>query len=492
MIYNSFLYVILFPFLFLLSYAVKGSNIKKYLLLAVSYLLYAYYNQSLVVVLFFVTLLSYAVARILNRKGNMKEEMECKERLANHRKAILTGGVIAIVAPLLFYKYTDFILTQILHLPSLSANHLWVVPLGISFFTFQSLSYIFDVSRGKYEAERDFSNYMLFVSFFPSIVAGPINRYDALKPQIERLDRPDYQKISNGIKMIVWGMFLKTVIADRLVLYINPIFDEYQAHSGSELLSASVLYSIQLYTDFAGYSLLAIGSAALLGIRLQKNFHNPYFSTSVTDFWHRWHISLSQWLRDYIYIPLGGSRCSKHRTYLNILITFLISGIWHGANWTFILWGMLHGVFQVIEKIVGRRGKREENKFGVKWKSQLECQTFIGKARRYLVQGLHIFLTFVLITFLWIIFRMPSIGDAMAVIGKIFTSQDFNFWVFEKFILLFILMAFVKDFIDEVKPASNPFHYRKAWVRWTTYIIVTTSIFLFGVFDAGQFIYAGF
>ena len=481
MIYNSFLYAILFPFLFLLSYAVKGSTIKKYLLLAVSYLLYAYYNQSLVVILFLVTLISYVAARMLSRKdekeGNLKQQ--------NHRKAILTGGVIATVAPLLFYKYTDFILSQILHLSSLSDNHSRVVPLGISFFTFQALSYLFDVSRGKYEAERDFSNYMLYVSFFPSIMAGPINRYDALKPQIERMARPNYRQMSDGMKMMVWGMFLKTVVADRLLPYINPILDEYQVHSGSELLSASLLYSIQLYTDFAGYSLLAIGSAGMLGIQLQQNFHNPYFSTSITDFWHRWHISLSQWLRDYIYIPLGGSRCSKQRTYLNILVTFLVSGIWHGANWTFILWGMLHGVFQVIEKRYLSEERRVKSE-------KFKCTTFREKTRRYFVKGMRILLTFALINFLWIIFRMPSIGDAMAVIGKIFTSQDLNFWVFEKFILLFILMAFAKDLIDEVSPANNPFHHRKAWVRWATYLIVTTSICLFGVFDAGQFIYAGF
>lgn len=482
MIYNSFLYVILFPILFLLSYAVKGSAIKKYLLLAVSYLLYAYYNQSLVIILFLVTLISYGAARVLSTKDETTNETKGEARLPYLRKAILTGGVFSTIAPLLSYKYTDFILSQILHLHSLSANHSWVVPLGISFFTFQALSYLFDVSRGKYEAERDFSNYMLYVAFFPSIVAGPINRYDALKPQIEHMVRPDYRQMSDGMKMIVWGMFLKTVIADRLLLYVNPVLDEYQVHSGSELLSASVLYSIQLYTDFAGYSLLAIGSATLLGIRLQQNFHNPYFASSITDFWHRWHISLSGWLRDYIYIPLGGSRCSKSRTYLNILVTFLVSGIWHGANWTFIIWGVLHGVFQVIEKRGERRVKSEEFK----------CQTVLEKTRRSLVKGLRILLTFVIINFLWIIFRMPSTQDAMAVISKIFTSQDLHFWVFEKFILLFILMAFAKDFIDEVNPKSNPFHHRKAWVRWATYLIVTTSICLFGVFDAGQFIYAGF
>lgn len=248
-------------------------------------------------------------------------------------------------------------------------------------------------------------------------------------------------------------------------------------HSGSELLAASVLYSIQLYTDFAGYSLIAIGSASMLGIRLQQNFHNPYFAHSVTDFWHRWHISLSQWLRDYIYIPIGGNRCSKGRTYLNIIITFLISGIWHGANWTFILWGVLHGFFQVMEKMLS---------------FTKESRNTEHKVRQRMRRGISILINFLLINFLWIFFRMPSVGDAFHVIGKIFTEQDMNFWVFEKFILLFILMVFAKDLIVEVTPGQNPFHHPKLWVRWCTYVVVTTSIFLFGVFDSGQFIYAGF
>lgn len=452
MIYNSLLYIILFPLLFLLVYAVQGSTIKKYLLLVISYTLYCYYNQQLVAILLLVTLISYGSAWIWDRKAKPGASK-------NLRKWMLSLSVIVTILPLLFYR------------------HALVAPLGISFFTFQALSYLFDVYRGKYPAERNLANYALYVAFFPSVIAGPINRYDALKPQFLHLARPDYQAMAKGLKMILWGMFLKTVIADRLLLYVNPVLDNYQQHSGSELLTASVLYSIQLYTDFAGYSLLAIGSAAMLGIRLQQNFYNPYFATCITDFWHRWHISLSQWLRDYIYIPLGGSRCSKGRTYLNILITFLVSGIWHGANWTFQVWGALHGAFQAAEKALGIAKKTSPSQ--VRWK-------------RRSIRLIQILITFGLINLFWIFFRMPSISDALAVIQRIFTEQDMHFWVFEKFIVIFIAMAFIKDLIDEIRPELNPFHYPKAWVRWASYLIVATSICLFGVFDAGQFIYARF
>lgn len=468
MIYNSFLYIILFPILFLLLYSMKNKVIKKYFLLITSYTLFYYYNKALVIVLLTVTLVSYFFAWGMERvknNDNQRSYQRCKKILASI-------GITTTLLPLLFYKYTDFILSEIFHVGSLSAQLTLVAPLGISFFTFQAISYLCDVYQGKYQAEHHLPTYMLYVSFFPSVMAGPINRFDILKPQLESIERPDYKQMTNGIKMMAWGMFLKTVIADRLLLYVNPVLDEYINHCGSELLMGSLLYSIQLYTDFAGYSLLAIGSALMLGIRLQQNFHNPYFAHSITDFWHRWHISLSTWLRDYIYIPLGGSRCRKGRTYFNILVTFLVSGIWHGANWTFILWGSLHGVFQVLEKRLGIA--KEKNKMP-KW-------MLIAR----------ILITFLLINFLWIFFRMPTVSDAMEVIYKIFTEQDMNFWVFEKFIFVFILMAFLKDLIDEVTPAHNPFHHHKAWVRWITYIVVTTSICLFGVFDSGQFIYAGF
>ena len=478
MIYNSFLFIISFPIIFLALYMIRclalqgfsilskegnmtGKNNRSrwsnWFLLLISYSLYLHYNHTMVIVLFAVTLLSYLSARFMDSVSSPIK-----------KKKVVTISVFLTLIPLLFFKYTDFLLSLFSSTEIHSTNISLFVPIGISFFTFQSLSYLFDVYRGKYPAERNFLDYMLYLSFFPSIVAGPINRYDDLMPQIKQPKPFNYSMVVHGAKMIVWGMFLKVVVADRIALYVNPVFEEYTTYNGSELLMASLLYSIQIYTDFAGYSLQAIGAASMLGFQLKPNFHNPYFSTSITDFWHRWHISLSQWLKDYIYIPLGGSRCSKPRNYLNILLTFLVSGIWHGANWTFILWGILHGVFQVIEKFIGLSRKPRP------------------------LRVLRVIVTFGLIDLLWIFFRMPTVGAATEVLYKIFFHQDGRFGIFEKYLLIFILMVFTKDLIDEVRPSCNPFLHKSKWIRWSTYVLVTTLIFLFGVFDSGQFVYARF
>lgn len=469
MIYNSFLFVWLFPILFLI-----GNNLtiryRKYFLLLSSYALYITYNQWMALILLAVSLISFTFARIIDKKQADCNQApnDCNEK---HGKGLLFIGILGTTAPLFTFKYYDFIASNLnelgIHLPFLSI----VAPLGVSFFTFQALSYLLDVYRKKYKSEKSIINYMTFLSFFPSMIAGPINRYNELMPQIKThqgFDRPLAEK---GLKMILWGMFLKVVVADRLQLYVAPVFDDYQHYSGSSLLMASILYSFQLYTDFAGYSLMAIGTGSTLGYRLTNNFRNPYFSISITDFWHRWHITLAQWLKDYIYIPLGGNRCSKRRNYLNILITFLVSGIWHGANWTFIFWGLLHGISQVIEKMLGIEKTSTTNI----WKRT----------------GRTLF-TFLLITLFWIFFRMNTLGEAMIIVSKIVTQQDMHFAIFEKYIIAFCALVFVKDLIDEIRPDWNPFHHHWLWVRWCTYLFVLICILLFGVFDAGQFIYARF
>ena len=476
MIYNSFLFVWLFPILFLI-----GNNLairyRKYFLLLSSYALYINYNQWMALILFTVTFISFSFARLIDKAqcdcNKNQEDSNDKQDDSNDKpgKGLLYLGVLGMITPLFTFKYYDFIASNLdelgIHLPSLSL----VAPLGVSFFTFQALSYLFDIYRQKYKSEKSLINYMAFLSFFPSMIAGPINRYNELMPQIKTHQGFDRLLAENGLKMILWGMFLKVVVADRLQLYVDLVFDDYQLYSGSSLLMASILYSFQLYTDFAGYSLMAIGTASTLGYRLTTNFRNPYFSISITDFWHRWHITLAQWLRDYIYIPLGGNRCSKTRNYLNILITFLVSGIWHGANWTFILWGLLHGISQVIEKMLGIDKSSTTNI----WKRT-------GRA----------IFTFLLITLFWIFFKMSTLGEAMTIVHKIVTQQDMHFAIFEKYIIAFCALAFIKDLIDEVRPTWNPFHHHRLWVRWCTYIFVLTSILLFGVFDAGQFIYARF
>lgn len=539
MVYNSFLFIWLFPIIFMV-----GNNLivpyRKYFLLLASYGIYIYYNKWMTLTLIAVSLISYFFAKYLERNLEMNQRKDQKKDLEkgqekdleknlrkdqeknqekdlkkdlrkdpdkkNCGKGTICAGVIATILPLVIFKYGHFIsenlssFTDRFGLTSGSLglmsnpdeSHFSIIaPLGISFFTFQALSYVFDVYRKKYPAEQNLSNYLTYMAFFPSMIAGPINRYDQLMPQLNTVQGFNRPLAEKGLKKILWGMFLKVVIADRLQLYIDPVFDGFLQESGSSLLMAAILYSIQLYTDFAGYSLMAIGAAATLGYNLKQNFHNPYFSIGITDFWHRWHITLAHWLRDYIYIPLGGSRCSKRRNYANILITFTVSGIWHGANWTFIVWGLLHGLFQVIEKMLGLQKKKESKLSSTDIESSsIKQRNFSMKDRSILLA--RIILTFFLITFLWIFFRMNTIEDAWIVIEKIFTSQDMHFGICEKFIYVFIAIVFIKDLIDEIRPSCNPFYHSKTWVRWATYLFVFTSILLFGVFDAGQFIYARF
>lgn len=534
MVYNSFLFIWLFPIIFMV-----GNNLtvpyRKYFFLIVSYGIYIYYNKWMTLTLIAVSLISYFFAKYLDRNQNkylekdlkkdlekdqekdleknlrkdqeknqekdlkkdLKKDLRKDQEKKNCGKGTICAGVIATILPLVVFKYGHFISENLSSFTDRfgfisDENHFSIIaPLGISFFTFQALSYVFDVYRKKYPAEQNLSNYLTYMAFFPSMIAGPINRYDQLMPQLNTVQGFNRPLAEKGLKMILWGMFLKVVIADRLQLYIDPVFDGFLQESGSSLLMAAILYSIQLYTDFAGYSLMAIGAAATLGYNLKQNFHNPYFSIGITDFWHRWHITLAHWLRDYIYIPLGGSRCSKRRNYANILITFTVSGIWHGANWTFIVWGLLHGLFQVIEKMLGLQKKKESKLSSTDIESSaLKQRNFSMKDRSILLAI--IILTFFLITFLWIFFRMNTIEDAWIVIEKIFTSQDMHFGICEKFIYVFIAIVFIKDLIDEIRPSCNPFYHPKTWVRWATYLFIFTSILLFGVFDAGQFIYARF
>ena len=349
--------------------------------------------------------------------------------------------------------------------------------MGISFFTFQAVGYMLDVYHGRIKAEKDFLTYALFISFFPSIVAGPINKASLVIPQLKSM-RPyfDYNKVVEGLKMLLWGMFMKVVVADRVALYVDTVLPHYMNYTGLTCFVASILYTIQIYADFAGYSLMAIGVGKTLGFELTENFRRPYFAVSVTDFWRRWHISLSTWLKDYVYIPMGGSRCSKLRNYWNIFVTFLVSGIWHGANWTFIVWGIWHGLFQIIEKAIGQQ-KCEYGAFG---------------------KTLKIFITFMLVNFAWIFFRMPTLGDAIGVIQRIFDgSLPMTVYVHgftaTAFIAFGVLTLFIKDVTDEFFPSHFQFlNSNHIVVRWISYVALVIIIMLAGVFGADQFIYANF
>jgi len=440
-------------------------------LLIISYLLYISWNPIYALILFGVTVDTYWFALLL--------------KATKKRKTVVSIGLILALLPLLFFKYFNFVSSSIVSVLSFVglSIHLqgvnYAIPVGISFFTFQALSYLWDVYYRKIEAEHNFLIYALFVSFFPSILSGPINKSSLVIPQLKSL-RPyfAYNKAVRGGRMILWGMFMKVVVADRLGLYVDTVLPNYMNYTGMTCFIGSIFYTIQIYADFAGYSLMALGVGKLLGFELTENFRRPYFAYSVTDFWRRWHISFSTWLKDYVYIPLGGSRCSRLRNYWNIIVTFLVSGVWHGANWTFIVWGIWHGLFQTIEKMFG----------------QQTCN--YGIAGRII----KIFVTFVLVNFAWIFFRMPTLSDAFAVIARIF---DFSLppTIFvdntgKTGLVLYVMsigMLLVKDFTDEYYPDSlRLFDNRRIVVRWCSYLCVISLIMLAGVFGADQFIYVSF
>lgn len=439
---------------------------RNWFLMLASYLLYANWRPSYALILFVITLLTYFGARFI----------EAKEE---HRKRgiVLIFATLTVI-PLLVFKYYNFLNESIWSfLSSVGLRYElhglnWAIPVGISFYTFQALGYLFDVYYGKEKAEKTFVDYALFVCFFPQIFSGPISKAKELLPQIKEKRVFKYEQGVLGLKFLLWGMFLKLVLADRLGLYVDKVVADYAMYDGPTCVLSAIFYSLQIYGDFAGYSLMAVGVAKLMGFDLINNFSRPYFSISVTDFWRRWHISLSRWLKDYVYIPMGGSRCSKLRNYWNILITFLVSGIWHGANWTYIIWGIIHGAVQVIEKASGLNKKESK---GV-WR-------FV-----------RIVVTFTIVTFAWVFFRMPTISDAVAYVGhsvsdfgmpEVLSVTNFAIYVIAIAILLF------KESREEFFPTKFRF-LNNCYVQWAEYVVIFCLILLCGALDSGSFIYGSF
>lgn len=468
MLFNSFEFLWLFPIIFVLFYVLGKTKCSNACLLLISYGLYLKWEPIYVLVLFWVTAVTYLAALFLGKKSQ-------------HTKKAFVVAIILTLVPLVLFKYYDFFNTQLsvllqsvgimTGLPGLN----WALPLGVSFYTFQAIGYLSDVYHKRIDAEKNWWHYMLFVSFFPQIVSGPISRAKDLLPQIKAERKFNYPQAVQGLKWLLWGMFVKVVMADRVGIYVDTIFNNYEYQSGLSCWVGSFLYSFQIYGDFAGYSFMAVGVGQLLGFELINNFQRPYLSQSVTDFWHRWHISLSTWLRDYVYIPLGGSRCSKIRNYWNIFLTFLVSGIWHGANWTFIIWGMIHGLFQIVEKMFGLNNIKSNG-----W----------GRFIRVLI-------TFFIVNIAWVFFRMPTLNQANDVINKMFSNHQGTLVTITPTMRLFIIVSIsvvvLKDLIDEFLPQRYTlFHHKHALVRWTVYVVLMCLILTCGVFDNSQFIYVSF
>ncbi len=367
-----------------LAYSCLPQKCRGWLLLAASYAFYAAFDWRFTFLLLGQTLLCFFCAK--------------------YRQTAL--AVILSILELAFFKYFNFfndsfrLLFESLRLPYLIPHLDILLPVGISFFTFQSLGYVIDVSRSKIQPEYDLARFALFTAFFPQLAAGPIGRADELLPQFKEAKRPAVQQINDGIQLIIWGLFQKMVVADRLASYINRAYASRQTANGGTLLLASIFFSIQIYADFSGYSDIARGSAKFFGIDLRNNFNFPYFATSIPDFWKRWHISLTSWFRDYLYIPLGGNRVSKPKWIRNQLVVFLLSGLWHGANWTFILWGAIHGVFNLAHVML----------FGKK-----------NESRTCIANLLRCAITFAIVNTAWIFFRAPTFKCAFQIINRILT-----------------------------------------------------------------------
>ena len=296
-------------------------------------------------------------------------------------------------------------------LPTINTSLDVLLPVGISFYTFQALGYTVDVYRGEIRAERNFFRYALFVSFFPQLVAGPIERSKNLLNQLRNPKSFSYERMCDGLMMMIWGYFLKLVIADRIAIFVDNMYGNVGVYDGRYLLLASVLFAVQIYCDFAGYSTIAIGAAEVMGFQLMDNFNSPYLSQSVAEFWRRWHISLSSWFKDYLYIPLGGNRKGKVRKYINIMIVFLVSGLWHGANWSYVVWGGLNGIYQVVGAIFTPVRNRIKEKLHLK-KSPLPLVI------------IYMIVTFILVDFTWIFFRADNVQHAFAVIDSIFNMNN--------------------------------------------------------------------
>lgn len=361
-------------------------------MLVASYYFYMSWNVKYVFLILFTTMVSYCCGLMLGQTESIK------------KKRVILGCALFICLGVLFlFKYFNFFTStfcgvmQIFSIPLHPITLNLLLPVGISFYTFQTLSYVIDVYQGKIQPERHFGIYATFISFFPQLVAGPIERTENLLPQIKEEHYFSYDDAVYGLRQMLWGFFKKIVIADTLAHYVDLVYDMLYYYKGASLLIVSVFFSFQIYCDFSGYSDIAIGTARLFGIRLMTNFRSPYLAESVAEFWRRWHISLSTWFRDYVYIPLGGNRKGKIRKYINTLVTFLLSGLWHGANITFVLWGSIHGCLQVAESTFSLNRKK----------------------KYHILSGI---VVFSLITFAWIFFRADTLQDALYVIRFMFSG----------------------------------------------------------------------
>ena len=418
-----------------------------------------------------------------------------KTTVRSRRKKYLLLSLVANLGILFTFKYANFF-SESLRVALNQFNIFYdmpmfdlLLPVGISFYTFQSMSYTIDVYRGEQQPERHLGKFALYVAFFPQLVAGPIERSLRLLPQFDRVFKFDYERVVSGLRLMLWGFFKKLVIADRLAIYVNEAYNHPAEYQGLTLLLATYFFAIQIYCDFSGYSDIAIGAARVMGYDLMTNFRQPYFSKSISEFWRRWHISLSTWFRDYLYIPLGGNRVGKQRWYFNLFAVFVISGLWHGANWTFVVWGALHGGYLIFAIVTAD------------WRQKLAHWSGLAK-RPALHNLLRTLITFHLVLFAWIFFRANSLSEAFMIIGNM-AALDFSLESLKSLNIALgwgeLLVAIGSILFLELAHLLQSRGKVHSWItaqpaplRWSVYYLLLLAIAFFGVFNHSEFIYFQF
>ncbi len=484
MLFNSIDFVVFLPIVFILYWFVfnKNLNVQNYLIVVASYVFYGWWDWRFLALILFSTIVDYSIGIALS-----------KQKTPEKRRLLLWVSILVNLGFLGFFKYFNFFIDNFVAAFSfmgiqVSSSSLDIIlPVGISFYTFQTLSYTIDIYRNKLEPTRDFVSFCAFVSFFPQLVAGPIERATNLLPQFYKKRTFDYQNAVNGMRQILWGLMKKILIADNCAIYANLIFNNSADYSGSTLVLGAVFFTFQIYCDFSGYSDIAIGTSKLFGFNLKRNFAFPYFSRDIAEFWRRWHISLSTWFRDYVYIPLGGSRGSMANKIRNVFIIFIVSGFWHGANWTFMVWGALNA-FYFIPLLLSSRNR-----------NHLEV---VARGRYFagFNNSIHMLLTFMMVVFAWIFFRAENINHALSYIFGIFSPSLLTVPVFAGmkkavltliFITIFMAVEWLgRDMQFALADLQN--HLNKP-IRWSAYLFIVLTIYFFGNFSESiEFIYFQF
>ena len=483
MLFNSLEFAIFLPIVFLLYWFVFNKSLRNQnILIAVaSYIFYGWWDYRFLALILFSTLVDYFIGVSLGKEENL-----------NKRKILLLVSVLVNLGFLGFFKYYNFFLDNFKSAftffgSEINANSLNIIlPVGISFYTFQTLSYTIDVYKKRLNPTRNFVSFAAFVSFFPQLVAGPIERATNLLPQMLSARKFEYSEAVDGLRQILWGLFKKIVIADNCAIYANLIFNNSADYSGSTLILGAIFFTFQIYGDFSGYSDIAIGTSRLFSFNLMQNFAYPYFSRDIAEFWRRWHISLSTWFRDYLYIPLGGSRGGLWMKVRNTFIIFIISGFWHGANWTFVVWGALNAIY-FLPLLLAK--KNRENLEIVARDSYLPS----------LKELFNMIITFGLTVFAWVFFRANNLGHAIDYLSEIFSPSLFTIPFFRGLtgglttlllIIIFVLIEWCgrkEEFALNYTKTFSP-----SWLRYNIYFVVVITILIFGNFSENQFIYFQF